>query len=108
MRDDDEKGTDILDDAPATTKSNGKGSGKKKALKKKLTMGRPVSKATASKREKILTLAKGAKGIDNITLAKKLGCTTAQSQTVCRALVNLGQLKMAKDKASGRVSYKAA
>lgn len=106
MRDDDEKSTDILDDAPAA-KSNGKSNGKKRALKKKLVMGRPVSKATATRREKILTLAKGPKGVDNITLAKKLGCSTAQSQTVCRALVNLGQLKMAKDKASGRVSYKA-
>jgi hypothetical protein len=105
MKEEDEKSADILDDAPAAKSKN---NGKKRALKKKLVMGRPVSKATANRREKILSLAKGAKGIDNITLAQKLGISTAQSQTVCRALVNLGELKMAKDKASGRVSYKTA
>ena len=105
MKEEEEK-VDVLDDTPSEkSKSNGK---KRVLKKKKLVMGRPVSKATASRREKILSLAKGPKGIDNISLAKKLGISTAQSQTVCRAMIAQGQLKMAKDKGSGRISYKAA
>ena len=111
----------LLEDAPKA-KGNGKAKAKAKAPKGKVAkavkakakapadggMGRPASEATMEKRKKVLQFAKAKNGIDNISLAEKLGCTTAQSQMVCRTLVTSGKLKMTKDRDTGRVTYRAA
>lgn len=56
--------------------------------------GRPVSKETKAIRKKILRFAK--KGITNPDLAKKLGVTTMQSQSMCKPLVKSGDLEISK------------
>jgi hypothetical protein len=95
-------------DATTKVKTTAKAKAAPKAKSADGTMGRPASEATVERRKKVLQFAKAKNGIDNISLAEKLGCTTAQSQMVCRALVNAGKLKMAKDKLTGRVTYRVA
>lgn len=116
-----EKTDPLLEDAPKASKAaKAKGNGKAKAkpeakpaakVKAKTadaTMGRPASELTLERRKKVLQFAKAKNGVDNVTLAEKLGCTTAQSQMVCRSLIAAGKLKMAKDRETGRVTYRAA
>jgi hypothetical protein len=117
-----DKTTDpLLEDAPKAVKAKGNGKAKAKATKPAAkpakakaktagdaTMGRPASEQTLERRKKVLQFAKAKNGIDNVALAEKLGCTTAQSQMVCRTLVSTGKLKMAKDRETGRVTYRAA
>jgi hypothetical protein len=99
----------LLDDAKPAKKSVKKPA---KAPAKKAeasnVMGRPASETTQERRKLAMRLAKNKNGVDNVTLAGKLGVTTAQSQTVCRALVAAGQLKVTKDRETGRVTYRAA
>ena len=111
----------LLEDSPPKTKAKGKTKAKAKGkstakpvVKAKAvksddaTMGRPASELTVERRKKVLQFAKAKNGVDNVSLAEKLGCTTAQSQMVCRSLVATGKLKMAKDRETGRVTYRAA
>lgn len=110
----------LLDDSPSTKKAKAvkKGAAKAKAkVAKKAakaakngdgSMGRPASEQTIERRKKVMQYAKAKDGIDNVSLAEKLGCTTAQSQTVCRSLVAAGKLKLNKDRQTGRVTYKVA
>jgi hypothetical protein len=71
------------------------------------SFGRPASDETQGYRKKALQFAKAKNGVDNVSLAEKLGVTTAKSQSIVRPLVAAGQLKLAKDKATGRVTYQA-
>lgn len=113
-----EKTTDpLLEDAPKAAKAKGNGKAKAKAKPKAKaktktagdsTMGRPASEQTIERRKKVLQFAKAKNGIDNVSLAEKLNCTTAQSQMVCRSLIATGKLKMTKDRETGRVTYRAA
>jgi len=98
------KNEDLLaeDKAP---KAKAKG---KKAKAEKGAVGRPASEKTQEMRKKIVQLARNKNGVANIDLAEKLGLTTAQSQTIARPLVSAGEIKLVKDKASGRVVYRAA
>lgn len=70
--------------------------------------GRPVSAAVAERQKEAIKAAKLKNGVANIDLAKRLGVSTAASQSVCRPLVAAGVLKMQKDKETGRVVYRAA
>ena len=107
---------DILDSTPAApAKKKAKAKVKAKPAKAKAktkaasdSMGRPPSAETAERRKKVLQAARAKNGVSNIVLAEKLGVTTAQSQSVCRPLVVAGELKMKKDKETGRVVYVAA
>ncbi len=111
-----EKTDPLLDDAPAPkaakkakpAKAKAKPAAKAKAEKKEGSMGRPASEQTLERRKKVLQFAKAKNGVENVALAEKLGCTTAQSQMICRSLVAAGKLKMAKDRETGRVTYRAA
>lgn len=110
---------DILDDdggeggaveAPAKKKKASpkkKAAPKAKAAKKEAgTTGRPPADDTLERRKKVIQLGKRKDGIANIDLAQALQVSTAQSQSICRPLIAVGQLKMTKDKATGRVVYK--